>query len=206
MAPFGTRAWGSPLQRHRGEARRGISCVAYLHCSPRRDGATSPRAPQAMMSLPLSLKDIPRSDCNKGMRCLSSRGLAEPAALRRASSTGEYGASGHHSSTEGGRMFDMSASLSPKKSVLRDSGPPGKQHLSVRCQCLPQAAVAASTHQDGWSRESHPEGCFNVLSFQTTPNWELAHGMLCIRGSILVSKLKVPDPLSWPCCSCVLQA
>lgn len=67
------------------------------------------------MSPLLSLKDIPRSDCNKGMRCLSSRGLAEPTALPRASSTGEYGASGHHSSTDRGRMFDMSSSLSPKK-------------------------------------------------------------------------------------------
>lgn len=65
--------------------------------------------------------------------------------------------------------------------------------------------MAASTHWDGWSQEGHPEGCFSVCISKTTPDRELAYGMLCIRGSILVSKLKFPDLLSCPC-SCVLQA
>lgn len=89
---LGTRAWDAEAQG-RGKESNLCSLSALQswerHCAPR----------PAQFPL-LSLKDIPRLGCDKEMRCLSSRGLAEPAALWRASSPAECGATGHCSSTE----------------------------------------------------------------------------------------------------------
>lgn len=99
-------AQGSPLQRHRGEARKSTSCTAAL-------GET--QCPMASNVSSGVLEGNPKVSCNKGMRYSSSRGLAEPAALQRVSSTREHGATRHHSFTEGERMLNMSSSPSPKK-------------------------------------------------------------------------------------------
>lgn len=123
-------------------------------------------APQPAKFPLLSLKDIPRLGCDKEMSCLSSRGLAEPAALWRARSTAECGATEHCSSIERERLFDMSSSPSQKKNFFLRA-----EALWITCQqasfgqmsVLSEAAVAASTHQNGCSQEGQPKGYFNVF-------------------------------------------
>lgn len=127
-------------------------------------------APWPLMFPPLSFKDISRSGCAKGMRCSSSRGLAEPAGLWKMSSSRECSAAGHHSSTEGERMLDMSLSPSPKKKFRAEGHWTTWQTASFgQMSLLPQAAVAASTHQNGWSQEGHPKGCFTVCISRLHP-------------------------------------
>lgn len=156
LAQLGMRVWGAEAQERGKESN--LLCSASALQSWERLCAPWP----AQFPL-LSLKDIPRLGCDKEMRCLSSRGLAEPAALWRASTTAECGATGHCSSTESERLADMSSSPFPEKLGLRDSGLPANKHLLVRCQCYQRLLVAASTHQNGWSQEGHPEGYFNVF-------------------------------------------
>jgi len=104
-------AWHWSLGLPSAEAPPHPSPVHLLHAVPALQPQDRPHAPQPAMLPLLSLKDNPRSDCDKRLRCLSSRGLAKPAALWRASSSKECGATRHHSSTEGESMFNMSLSL-----------------------------------------------------------------------------------------------
>lgn len=56
-------------------------------------------------------------------------------------------------------------SSSPSQKTIRAGGlwTTTQQAYFGQMSALPEVAVAASTHQNGWSQEGHPEGYFNVF-------------------------------------------
>lgn len=142
VAQLGTSTWGAEAQG-RGKQSNLLCSVSALQSRERLCAPWPARFPL------LSLKDIPRLGCGKGMRCLSSRGLAESTALWRASSSMDCCATGHCSSTEPERISDMSSSPSQKKIRAEGLRTTCQQASFGQMSVLPEVAVPASTHQNG---------------------------------------------------------